>query len=177
MNGIGTGEFIERRHEIEADYRRWSEFEKSTRLASHSPVGVISSCRPATGASMFDTSMGIEEHGRRPAWPAAFGVLADVDTGAMLLSSLRSRRHCGPRDVGCAMDGPRRRPRHGADRQWAQAEFEAIAFHRMLGIELRIYDVVRATAARPQPAQHERARRPARRAREVDCRCLQVPTS
>src|SRR5687768_7010714 len=42
VHRVGTGEFIERlAREIEADYRRWSEFEKSARLASHSPVGVI----------------------------------------------------------------------------------------------------------------------------------------
>src|SRR5258708_9326107 len=39
---IGTGAFIERlADEIERDYRRWSEFEKSALLASHSAVVVI----------------------------------------------------------------------------------------------------------------------------------------
>ena len=39
---MGAGVFIERlAAEIEADYRRWSEFEKSSRLASHSALGVI----------------------------------------------------------------------------------------------------------------------------------------
>ena len=38
--------------EIEADYRRWPEFEKSPRLASHSPVGVIE-LMPATDGSLY----------------------------------------------------------------------------------------------------------------------------
>jgi len=39
---IGPGPCIERlAGQIEADYKRWDEFEKSARLASHSPAGVI----------------------------------------------------------------------------------------------------------------------------------------
>jgi ornithine cyclodeaminase len=43
---MGTGIFIERlAGEIESDYRRWAEFEKSARLASHSAGGVMESQR------------------------------------------------------------------------------------------------------------------------------------
>ena len=42
VQAVGVGAFIERlAAEIEADYRRWNDFEKSARLASHSAVGVI----------------------------------------------------------------------------------------------------------------------------------------
>jgi len=42
VNRIGVGSFIERLADaIEQDYLRWSDFEKSARLASHSDVGVI----------------------------------------------------------------------------------------------------------------------------------------
>ena len=42
VNEIGTGTFITRlAGEIELDFKRWGEFEKSARLASHSDVGVI----------------------------------------------------------------------------------------------------------------------------------------
>ena len=42
VHSLGAATFIERlAGEIEADYRRWGEFEKSARLASHSTVGVI----------------------------------------------------------------------------------------------------------------------------------------
>ena len=39
---IGVARFIQRlAGELKKDYRRWNEFEKSARLASHSAVGVI----------------------------------------------------------------------------------------------------------------------------------------
>jgi ornithine cyclodeaminase len=39
---IGVASFIARLAiELERDYRRWNEFEKSARLASHSALGVI----------------------------------------------------------------------------------------------------------------------------------------
>jgi ornithine cyclodeaminase len=39
---MGLGAFIEQlAGEIESDFRRWNEFEKSARLAGHSPLGVI----------------------------------------------------------------------------------------------------------------------------------------
>ena len=45
---MGPAEFMARlAAEIEADYRRWPEFDNSPRLASHSPVGVIE-LMPAT---------------------------------------------------------------------------------------------------------------------------------
>ena len=42
IHEIGTGTFISRlAGQIEADFKRWGEFEKSARLASHSEAGVI----------------------------------------------------------------------------------------------------------------------------------------
>ena len=56
VNAIGPAEFIARlAAEIEADYRRWPEFENSPRLASHSPVGVIE-LMPATDGSSTHSS-------------------------------------------------------------------------------------------------------------------------
>jgi len=47
VQSLGAGIFMERlAQEIEADYRRWGEFEKSARLASHSQVGVIDNRDP-----------------------------------------------------------------------------------------------------------------------------------
>ncbi|MGA8784688.1 MAG: ornithine cyclodeaminase, partial [Polaromonas sp.] len=40
--GLGPALFMQGlASEIEADYRRWGEFDKSPRHATHSPVGVI----------------------------------------------------------------------------------------------------------------------------------------
>ena len=149
VHGIGTGEFIERlAREIEADYRRWSEFEKSARLASHSPVGVIE-LMPTSDGRLYSFKY-VNGHPKNTAagllTVTAFGVLADVDTGYPLLLSeltittaLRTAATSALAAQWMARDGSRVMALIG---NGAQAEFQAIAFQRMLGIrELRIYDV------------------------------------
>ena len=75
--------------EIEADFLRWGEFEKSARHAIHSKVGVIELMPTADGRLYSfkyvnghpkNTSVGLLT-------VTAFGVLADVDTGYPLLLS------------------------------------------------------------------------------------------
>src|SRR5450755_5067278 len=89
---LGTGTFIEElAAEIEADYRRWSEFEKSARLASHSPVGVIE-LMPTSDGKLYSFKY-VNGHPKNTAkgllTVTAFGVLADVATGyPMLLSEM-----------------------------------------------------------------------------------------
>jgi ornithine cyclodeaminase len=155
VHKVGTGEFIERlAREIEADYRRWSEFEKSARLASHSPVGVIE-LMPTSDGRLYSFKY-VNGHPKNTAagllTVTAFGVLADVDTGYPLLLSeltittaLRTAATSALAAQWMARDGSRTMALIG---NGAQAEFQAIAFHRMLGIrELRVYDVdPRATA-------------------------------
>ena len=87
---IGPGEFIERlATEMQADYRRWSEFEKSARLASHSPVGVIELMPTCDGR--YYSFKYVNGHPKNTAagllTVTAFGVLADVTTGYPLLLS------------------------------------------------------------------------------------------
>ena len=90
VRALGPAEFIARlAAEIEADYRRWPEFEKSPRLASHSPVGVIE-LMPATDGKLYSFKY-VNGHPKNTAegllTVTAFGVLADVDTGYPLLLS------------------------------------------------------------------------------------------
>jgi ornithine cyclodeaminase len=145
---VGPGEFIERlASEIEADYRRWDDFEKSARLASHSAVGVIELMPTSDGR--FYSFKYVNGHPKNTAagllTVTAFGVLADVGTGYPLLlseltvttalrtaamSALAARHLARPESRCMALIG-----------NGAQSEFQAIAFHRMLGIrELRLYD-------------------------------------
>jgi ornithine cyclodeaminase len=149
VKAVGPGEFIERlAQEIEADYCRWPEFEKSARLASHSPVGVIE-LMPTTDGKLYSFKY-VNGHPKNTAegllTVTAFGVLADVDTGYPLLlsemtvttalrtaamSALAAKWLARPESRVMALIG-----------NGAQSEFQAIAFHRMLGIrELRVYDV------------------------------------
>jgi ornithine cyclodeaminase len=149
VKAVGPGEFIERlAQEIEADYCRWSEFEKSARLASHSPVGVIE-LMPTTDGKLYSFKY-VNGHPKNTAagllTVTAFGVLADVETGYPLLlsemtvttalrtaamSALAAKWLARPDSRVMALIG-----------NGAQSEFQAIAFHRMLGIrELRVFDV------------------------------------
>jgi ornithine cyclodeaminase len=149
VKAVGPGEFIERlAQEIEADYCRWPEFEKSARLASHSPVGVIE-LMPTTDGKLYSFKY-VNGHPKNTAegllTVTAFGVLADVDTGYPLLlsemtvttalrtaamSALAAKWLARPDSRVMALIG-----------NGAQSEFQAIAFHRMLGIrELRVFDV------------------------------------
>jgi ornithine cyclodeaminase len=146
---IGAGTFIERlAGEIEADYRRWAHFEKSARLASHSDVGVIE-LMPTSDGQLYSFKY-VNGHPKNTAegllTVTAFGVLADVNTGYPVLlseltvttalrtaamSALAAKWMARPDSRVMALIG-----------NGAQSDFQAIAFHRMLGIrELRLYDV------------------------------------
>lgn len=148
VSGIGPARFIEGlATEIEADYRRWRDFDKSARHATHSHVGVIE-LMPISDARRYSFKY-VNGHPKNTAQGlltvTAFGVLADVDTGYPLLlseltfttalrtaamSALAARWLARPASRTMALVG-----------NGAQAEFQAIAFHHMLGIrELRLYD-------------------------------------
>jgi ornithine cyclodeaminase len=153
---IGPALFIEGlAAEIEADYRRWSEFDKSARHAIHSPVGVIE-LMPTSDGRMYSFKY-VNGHPKNTAkgllTVTAFGVLADVETGYPLLlseltvttalrtaamSALAARYMARPDSRVMALIG-----------NGAQSEFQAIAFHHMLGIgEFRLYDVDEAATAK-----------------------------
>src|ERR1043165_9499527 len=92
VNEIGPGEFMERlATQIEADYRRWGQFEKSARLASHSEVGVIE-LMPISDGDLYSFRY-VSGHPKNPSrcllTVTAFGLLAEVSTCyPVLLSEL-----------------------------------------------------------------------------------------
>jgi ornithine cyclodeaminase len=145
---LGTGTFISRlADELERDYRRWGEFEKSARLASHSAAGVIE-LMPTSDGKLYSFKY-VNGHPKNTAsgllTVTAFGVLADVATGYPLLlseltvttalrtaamSALAARHLARPESRVMALIG-----------NGAQSEFQTIAFHRLLGIrEVRLHD-------------------------------------
>src|SRR5438270_4712212 len=75
--------------EIEADFLRWGEFDKSARHATHSPVGVIE-LMPACDGRLYSFKY-VNGHPKNTAvgllTVTAFGLLADVHTGYPLLLS------------------------------------------------------------------------------------------
>lgn len=133
---------------IDADYQRWSSFEKTIRLASHSPQGVIE-LMPISDGKLYAFKY-VNGHPSNPLrgllTVTAFGVLADVDSGyPRLLSELtistalrtaatsllaaRSMARADSRVMALIGNG-------------AQSEFQAIAFHCLLGItRLQVFDI------------------------------------
>jgi ornithine cyclodeaminase len=144
----GAARFIEElAAEIESDFQRWDAFDKSPRHATHSAAGVIE-LMPASDGRLYAFKY-VNGHPRNTTLGlltvTAFGVLADVQTGYPLLlseltlttalrtaatSALAARRMARPGSRVMALIG-----------NGAQSEFQAIAFHHLLGIrELRLYD-------------------------------------
>ncbi|MEE1920623.1 ornithine cyclodeaminase [Pseudomonas sp. 148P] len=133
---------------IRQDYLRWHDFEKCARVANHSPDGVIE-LMPASDANLyaFKYVNGHPKNTRHGMLTVmAFGALGDVDTGKPLLlsemtlttairtaatSALAARylARLGSRSMALIGNG-------------SQSEFQAIAFHALLGIEeIRLYDL------------------------------------
>jgi ornithine cyclodeaminase len=133
--------------EIEADFLRWGAFEKSPRHATHSPGGVIE-LMPASDGTLYSFKY-VNGHPKNTAsgllTVTAFGVLADVGTGYPLLlaeltltTALRTAATSALAARYMARAGSRSMALIG---NGAQSEFQAIAFHDLLGIrELRLYD-------------------------------------
>ena len=133
---------------LEADFRRWPEFDKSPRSAAHSDVGVIE-LMPIADANDYSFKYvnghpGNAKHGLSTV--VAFGALADVATGlpgfiseltlttairTAATSVMAAKRLARPDATTMALIG-----------NGAQSEFQAIAFHHGLGItEVRVFDV------------------------------------
>lgn len=138
-----------------ADFLRWQEFDKSPRVANHSPDGVIE-LMPVSDATRYAFKY-VNGHPKntRNALPTvmAFGVLADVDTGLPLLLSemtlttaLRTAAASAMAARALARQGSRVMAIIG---NGAQSEFQALAFAEVLGIdEFRLFDVDRTATAK-----------------------------
>jgi ornithine cyclodeaminase len=140
---------------ITADFRRWPEFDKVARVASHSRAGVIE-LMPVADALHYSFKYvnghpGNHRHGLPTVM--AFGVLADVATGRPdLLSELTLTT--AMRTAATSVMAARALARPGARTMalignGAQSEFQALAFHHGLGIRtLRLFDTDPAATAK-----------------------------
>jgi ornithine cyclodeaminase len=144
----GAASFIEElARDIERDYRRWENFEKSARLASHSRDGVIE-LMPISDGRLYAFKY-VNGHPKntsnRLLTVTAFGALADVATGYPVLLSemtvvtaLRTAAVSALAARGMARPDSRVMALIG---NGAQSEFQALAFHQLLKIrELRLFD-------------------------------------
>jgi len=142
---------------IQADFLRWGAFDKSARVASHSRDGVIELMPIADGETYAFKY--VNGHPKNTRWGLptvmAFGVLADVATGAPLLLSeltlttaLRTAAMSAVAARALARPGSRTMALIG---NGAQSEFQALAFHHLLGINtLRLFDTDPAATAKLQ---------------------------
>ena len=140
---------------IRQDFLRWQDFDKSARLAAHSPDGVIE-LMPIADANTY-TFKYVNGHPKNTALGLptvmAFGVLADVASGFPLLISeltlttaLRTAVTSAVAALELARPGSRVMALIG---NGAQSEFQALAFHHLVGIkEIRLFDVVAGASAK-----------------------------
>lgn len=133
---------------LREDFLRWEAFDKSARVASHSALGVIE-LMPVAGAEAYAFKY-VNGHPRNTqrGLPTvmAFGVLAEVATGyPLLLSELTLTTAL--RTAATSAMAARALARPQAKRMalvgnGSQSEFQALAFHALLGIEeLSLFDV------------------------------------
>ncbi|MBT9455110.1 MAG: ornithine cyclodeaminase [Burkholderiaceae bacterium] len=140
---------------LEADYLRWNEFDKTPRVAAHSQDGVIE-LMPIADATLYSFKY-VNGHPKNTrlglSTVMAFGALADVATGRPELlteltlttamrtaatSAMVARQLARPDSKTMALIG-----------NGAQSEFQALAFHHLLGIEeIRLFDIDPAATAK-----------------------------
>lgn len=132
---------------IVEDFRRWEQFDKTARVASHSDIGVIE-LMPTSDGRQYGFKY-VNGHPSNPAsgrqTVTAFGVLADVDSGyptlwteMTILTALRTAATSAVVARALAPAGATTMAMIGTG---SQAEFQALAFRRLLGIHtLRVWD-------------------------------------
>jgi len=140
---------------IEADFSRWPEFDKTARVAAHSADGVIE-LMPTSDRRTYGFKY-VNGHPSNPArglqTVTAFGVLADVSSGypvflaeMTILTALRTAATSALAARWLARPDARTLALVGTG---AQAEFQALGFRALLGIDtLRVWDTDPAAVAK-----------------------------
>ncbi|HEX7876355.1 MAG TPA: ornithine cyclodeaminase [Sphingobium sp.] len=140
---------------IEEDFIRWQQFERTPRLASHSPYGVIE-LMPICDAAAYGFKY-VNGHPRNMReglqTVAAFGVLANVANGYPVLLSemtiLTALRTAATSAVVARRLAPADARVMAIIGNGAQAEFQAVAFRALVGIDrLRLYDIDRTASVK-----------------------------
>ncbi len=153
---IGVERFlVELSEAIESDFRRWESFDKTPRVASHSREGVIE-LMPTSDGEVYGFKY-VNGHpkntreGRQTV--TAFGVLADVGTGYPVLLTemtiLTALRTAATSAVAAKYLAPKNARTMAIIGNGAQAEFQAVAFKALLGVDnLRLYDIDRSASTK-----------------------------
>lgn len=133
---------------IEEDFRRWDLFDKTPRVASHSDEGVIELMPTSDGHRYgFKYVNGHPKNTREGRQTVtAFGILADVSSGYPVLLTemtiLTALRTAATSAIAAKYLAPRNAHTMAIIGNGAQAEFQAIAFKALLGVDqVRLYDI------------------------------------
>ena len=159
VHSIGVETFIrELAGYIEEDFRRWPEFDKTPRVASHSRDGVIELMPTADAENYGFKYVNGHPKNMREGYQTvtAFGVLSSVANGYPILLSemtvLTALRTAATSALMAKYLAPEGSAVMAMIGNGAQCEFQALAFRALLGIKaLRLYDV--------DPSATEKARR------------------
>jgi ornithine cyclodeaminase len=156
LASTGVGPAVEQVAErVRADFERWARFDKTPRVASHSPVGVIE-LMPTSDGRRYGFKY-VNGHPGNPArglqTVTAFGALADVDSGypvllaeMTLLTAVRTAATSAVAARALARPGSTRHAMVGAG---SQAEFQAWGMRVALGItDLAVFDPDPAAVAK-----------------------------
>ncbi len=149
IEGVGIAQFIAGIElTMKKDFQQWESFDKCPRVASHSELGVVE-LMPVAGVDQYafkyvnghpaNTNKGIPT-------VMAFGALADVHTGYPLLlaeltitTAFRTAATSAMAAKALARSDSSIMGMIGCG---AQSEFQAIAFHTLVGInEVKIFDI------------------------------------
>jgi len=133
---------------LRQDFLRWNDFDKCARVATHSEVGVIELMPVSDARSYAFKYVNGHPSNHRYQLPTvmAFGVLADVETGTpelvselTLTTAIRTAAMSAVAARALAREDVRRMALIG---NGAQSEFQALAFHHLLGVEVfHLFDV------------------------------------
>jgi ornithine cyclodeaminase len=140
---------------VAEDFRRWESFDKTPRVASHTPFGVIE-LMPTSDGQLYSFKY-VNGHPDNPArgfqTVTAFGALAEVHNGypvflaeMTLLTALRTAATSAVAARALARPDSRRLALIGAG---SQSEFQALAMRGALGIEaVSVWDTDPAAMAK-----------------------------
>lgn len=132
---------------VEQDFRRWNEFDKSPRVANHTPLGVME-LMPTCDAELYAFKY-VNGHPSNPSrgfqTVVAFGMLAEVHNGyptfmaeMTLLTAMRTAATSAMAARALARPDSRVLAMIGAG---SQSEFQTLAMRAVLGIEdVVVYD-------------------------------------
>lgn len=133
---------------IEADFRRWPQFDKVARVPSHSLEGVIE-LMPTSDGEVYGFKY-VNGHPKNTAkglqTVTAFGLLADVATGYPVLLTemtlLTALRTSATSALAARYLAPKNARTMALIGNGAQAEFQALAMRAVVGIDhVKLYDI------------------------------------